>query len=78
MGQQVRLLDVLATLMNQMVLQLMMEGEDGRVERHASEAALEGYCAFYHLLLFLSSRFPHMARTASSVPVSLSLSHCVL
>src|SRR5262249_16001358 len=31
------------------------------LQRHASEKALEGYCAFQHLLLFIADRYPSLA-----------------
>lgn len=56
------ILHLLSTLMNTMVVELMKgvtsaEGSDLTVKRHASERALEGYCAFHHMLLFFSKRY---------------------
>eukprot|EP01083_Nonionella_stella_P009419 27159_1 len=51
----------LSTLMNQFVVQLMGDVDDVNVDlKHASEKALIGYCAFHHLLLYLSNEFPLM------------------
>ena len=50
---------LLSTLMNTMVVELMKEVSGDRVvERHASERALEGYCARHHLLLAFAKRYP--------------------
>lgn len=52
---------LLATLMNSMVVELMNSAEQsrgGEIQRHASEKALEGYCAFHHMLLYFAKRYP--------------------
>ena len=51
---------LLATLMNSMVVELMNStGCSGTsIQRHTSEKALEGYCAFHHMLLYFAKRYP--------------------
>mmetsp|Transcript_36208 Transcript_36208/g.67198 ORF Transcript_36208/g.67198 Transcript_36208/m.67198 type:complete len:705 (-) Transcript_36208:1464-3578(-) len=51
--------NLLATLMNSMVVELMNAAEkELSVSRFASEKALEGYCSFHHMLLFFAKRYP--------------------
>ncbi|CAB9502388.1 enzyme E2 2 [Seminavis robusta] len=56
---------LLAIMMNSMVVQLMNAAEEGgEVTRYASEKALEGYCAFHHILLFFAKRYPVLEQHA--------------
>mmetsp|Transcript_54354 Transcript_54354/g.80617 ORF Transcript_54354/g.80617 Transcript_54354/m.80617 type:complete len:727 (-) Transcript_54354:88-2268(-) len=77
---------LLAVLMNTMVVQLMNHSTSsrrkrrvqqqqniGKVNRYASEKALEGYCAFHHMLLYFSKRYPALVDLAN-VQVNLFLS----
>jgi ubiquitin-protein ligase len=54
---------LLAALMNTMVVDLMNSSEKGRL--HASEKALEGYCAFHHMLLHFAKRYPAIVDLAN-------------
>ena len=59
-------LDVLASLMNSTVVSLMLKQEEGEKRLvHASERALQAYCAFHHLLLFLAARYPEIGQAAN-------------
>ena len=55
---------LLSTLMNTMVVQLMkdVEKEENRSNTYASEKALEGYCAFHHMLLYFAHRYPSIVK----------------
>ncbi|CAB9512106.1 conjugating enzyme E2 [Seminavis robusta] len=55
---------LLATLMNSMVVELMNSAQGSGVSRFASEKALEGYCAFHHMLLFFAKRYPMLIEYA--------------
>lgn len=65
---------LLATLMNSMVVELMNSAEPrgyrsfaregAEIQRHASEKALEGYCAFHHMLLYFAKRYPFLIEFA--------------
>jgi hypothetical protein len=60
------ILQLLMTLMNSMVVQLMKEGDShGHVRRHASEEALEGFCSFHHMLLYYSRVYPSIEQMAN-------------
>ena len=58
--QPYMVLELLSTLMNTMVVELMKQVPAGgqSIQRHASEKALEGYCAFCHALLFFAQKYP--------------------
>jgi len=59
------LLDLLAAAMNSMVVQLFAATTDGTTPPlHASEVALDGYCAFHHLLLSCAERWPDIRAEA--------------
>ena len=53
-------LDVLPKLMNTMVVSVMSG------ETHASIVAIEGYCAFHHLLLKMIKKFPELSKRIDS------------
>jgi ubiquitin-protein ligase len=60
------ILQLLMTLMNSMVVQLMKEGDShGHVRCHASEKALEGFCSFHHMLLYYSRVYPSIEQMAN-------------
>ena len=60
-----QLLDLLAAAMNSMVVALFRSCEGAAVPQlHASEAALEGYCALHHLLLRCAQRWPDIGAEA--------------
>ena len=53
----------IGALMSQFVVQLMgdVDIDDNIIDiKHSSEKALNGYCAFHHLLLYLCHKFPLM------------------
>lgn len=57
-------LKVFPKLMNNMVVALMKEDEDGKVALHASEKALLGYCSFHHILLKFGQLYPEIHQKA--------------
>jgi len=59
------ILVVLPKLMNTISVSLMKQSETGSVTLHASETALQGYCAFHHLLLKLALRHKGMQKKAN-------------
>ncbi|KAL3909591.1 MAG: hypothetical protein SGILL_008029 [Bacillariaceae sp.] len=60
------ILQLLTTMMNSMVVQLMKDVDStGQVRRHASEKALEGFCSFHHMLLYYSRVYPSIERMAN-------------
>ena len=58
------LLDLLAAAMNSMVVDLFKCCEEAAPPLHASEAALEGYCALHQLLLCSAHRWPEISAEA--------------
>lgn len=56
---------LVSTLMNTMIVQLMKDVPRTGIQRHASEAALEGYCAFHHMLLHFANIYPVMRDMAN-------------
>mmetsp|Transcript_40332 Transcript_40332/g.94129 ORF Transcript_40332/g.94129 Transcript_40332/m.94129 type:complete len:715 (-) Transcript_40332:530-2674(-) len=60
------LLELLAAAMNSMVVQLFTAhcAAAGAPPLHASEVALDGYCAFHQLLLCSAQRWPHIRAEA--------------
>ena len=58
------LLDLLAAAMNSMVVDLFKCCEEAAPPLHASEAALEGYCALHQLLLCSAHRWPEIGAEA--------------
>jgi len=59
---------LLVVLMNSMVVELMNSSPSSGVEvrRYASEKALEGYCAFHHMLLHFAKTHPCLVDLANS------------
>lgn len=59
-AKTIHLFELLAAAMNSMVVQLFNAHGDAATAPplHASEVAVEGYCAFHHLLLCCSERWP--------------------
>lgn len=67
MGGPELFIKVLANLMNSMVVAMMEDVErqsSPMVSRQASERAILGYCAFHHLLLELTNKFPEATECA--------------
>ena len=63
--QTTQLLDLLAAAMNSMVVALFRSCEGAAAPQlHASEAALDGYCALHHLLLRCAQRWPEIGAEA--------------
>mmetsp|Transcript_28826 Transcript_28826/g.32313 ORF Transcript_28826/g.32313 Transcript_28826/m.32313 type:complete len:679 (+) Transcript_28826:102-2138(+) len=56
---------LLAVLMNSMVVRLM-DSSSSQVHRHASETALEGYCAFHYSLLYFAKKYPSLIGLANN------------
>lgn len=56
---------LLAVLMNSMVVRLM-DSSSSQVYRHASETALEGYCAFHYSLLYFAKIYPSLIDLANN------------
>lgn len=60
------ILQLLTTLMNNMIVDLMTDADShGDVRRHASEKALEGFCAYHHMLLHYSRVYPSIEEMAN-------------
>jgi len=59
---------LLVVLMNSMVVELMNSSpsSDVEVRRYASEKALEGYCAFHHMLLYFAKSYPCLLDLANN------------
>jgi len=58
---------LLTVLMNSMVVRLMKSSSTPQeVHSHTSEKALEGYCAFHHLLLFFAEQYPCLIDIANT------------
>ena len=57
-------LDVLPKLMNSAVVRLMKADTGGRMQQHASDAALQAYCAYHHILLVCAQRYPQITQIA--------------
>jgi len=65
-AQTPQLLDLLSAAMNSMVVQLFNSHSHAgdAPPLHASEVALDGYCAFHHLLLSCAHRWPAVRASA--------------
>ena len=59
-------LDFFSTFMNCIVVELFKVGNNGEINRHASEKALTGYTSIHHLLLMLLNKFPEMVEITNT------------
>lgn len=57
-------LEVFPKLMNTMVVSVMSG------DLHASQAALEGYCAFHRLLLYFVRKYPELQKIVNDTAIN--------